>query len=307
MKKHLWVEKYRPTTLEQYIFQNKEIEKKIKEYLNERSIPHLLFSGPAGLGKTTLALLLANHLVDENDILIINASNENNVETIREKIYGFVTTLPVDSEFKVIILDESDYISPAGQAILRRMMEEYYQSARFILTCNYHNRIIPAIKSRCQEFEFKGPNKDDIAEYIANILISEKVKFNIDDLYKFIAVGYPDVRKIINLIQQNTISNKLTFKSQQNDSHDYKFALLEFIEKDQWVKAREFLANHLSNDQWEEVYRFLYENLDKSKKFKNREKWEQGIVIIAEYMYKHQFVADPEINGVSCLIQLGSI
>lgn len=306
-KHKLWVEKYRPTTIDDYIFHDDGMKNSFLRMIADKSIPHLLLSGVQGTGKTTIAQILISEMeLEETDVLTINASDENSVDTIRDKIKGFVTTFAM-GDFKIVHLEEADYITPAGQAVMRRLMEEYADEARFILTCNYENKIIPAIKSRTQQFRFRAGDKVDITEYAANILLSEKIKFDIDTLDKYVAIGYPDIRKIIGLLQQNCIDGQLTKPLSDKESGDYKFALLELIERDKWIDARQLCCENVVAEEWEEVYRFLFDNLSKSPKFQDRDKWEAAIVILADYLYKHGIVADPEINAAAMFIQLTNV
>jgi DNA polymerase III delta prime subunit len=304
---YLWTEKYRPTHLEQYIFHDESQKKAFTRMIAEKQIPNLLLSGVAGTGKTTIAKIIINELgLDVTDVLVINASDENSVDTIRDKIKAFVGSFAM-GEFKVVHLEEADYITVQGQGILRRMMEEFSDTARFILTCNYENKIIPAIKSRCQHFRFKASNREDVTEYVANILIVEKVKFSIDQLDKYVSIGYPDIRKIVNLLQQNTTDKKLHGPSDQAESGDYKFALIDLVERDRWSEARKVICDNVVGEQYEEVYRFLYDNLHRAPKFTDKDKWEAGIVTIAEHLYKDSAVSDREINVAALLIRLSQI
>ena len=241
------------------------------------------------------------------DYIIINASEQNSVDTIRDDIKAFITTCGF-GELKYVLLEEADYISLNGQAVLRRMMEDYADSARFILTCNYEHKIMPAIRSRCQQFRFKAFDRNDIAERVVTILASEKVKFkSLTTVDKYIAVGYPDIRKIINLLQQNTFDGTLQEYSDSGETADYKFALLDLIAADDWVGARDLLCGSVATEEWEDLYTFLYNNLNKSNKFSTKDNWEAGIVVIADHLYKNAAIADPEVNAAAMLIRLSQI
>ena len=263
-KHTLWEETYRPKTLDEYIFHDASHRASIERMLRDKTIPHLLFSGVQGSGKTALAKVIINELgVDDMDLLIINASDENSVDVMRDKIKNFIRTIAF-GDFKVVLLDEADYITHGGQAILRNMLSEYSEEARFILTCNYENKIIPALKSRLQQFRFSKGDKDKITEYIATILVKEKIKWDIDLVDKYVAVGYPDVRKIINLIQQNSNNGVLGDLVSGGDEGDYKFELLDLLSGDNWQRARKLCCANVAASEWEDLYRFLYENLNKS-------------------------------------------
>ena len=306
-KNKVWVEKYRPTIKDEYIFHDKTLEAAVNKMIADKSIPHLLLSGVQGSGKTTLSQILVSELgVDETDVLVINASDENSVDVMRDKIKGFISTFAM-GDFKVVRLEEADYITLNGQGVLRNMMDDYQEVARFILTCNYENKIIPALKSRCQQFRFKAGDKIDITEYVAGILMAEKVKFDIDTLDKFVAIGYPDIRKIVNLLQQHTSETGVLHLPLQDEAGDYKFKLLDFIERDKWLDARLLCCENVVAEEWEDIYRFLYENLEKAPKFQNHDKWEAGIVILADRLYKHGIVADPELNAAAMFIQLTQV
>jgi replication factor C small subunit len=303
----LWAEKYRPQLVSDYIFHDKNQQMAVSKMIADRSIPHLLFSGVAGSGKTCLVQILIRELqLDESDVLTLNASDENSVDVIRDKIKNFITTFAMGS-FKVVHLSEADYITPQGQGIMRHMMEEYADVARFALTCNYENKIIPAIKSRCQHFRFKAADKNDIAEYVVNILASEHVKFDLSLVDKYISIGYPDIRKIVNLLQQSTIDGTLQQPNTTGEAGDYKFELLDLIESDNWSAARKVVCENVVAEEWQEIYRFLYENLEKAPKFSTQDRWEEGIVVIADHLYKHTICADPEICMASCLIRLSQL
>lgn len=304
----MWIEKYRPKTLEEYVFHDERMKATFEKMVEDKSLPgHLLLSGVQGTGKTTLALILINELgLDETDVLSLNASDENNVDVMREKVKGFISTFAM-GDFKIVHLEEADFISHGGQLVLRRMMEEYADNARFILTCNYENKIIPEIKSRVQTYRFKAPDRDAVTEFAATVLISEKVKFDIELLDKYVSAAYPDIRKIVGMLQQNSINGHLLPVQSGKEVGDYKFDLLELLETGKWNDARKVACENVAAEEWEDVYRFLYENLHKSSSFKDKDKWEAGIVIIADHLYKHSVVADPEINAAAMFIRLSQV
>ena len=199
--KELWVEKYRPKTIDGYVFRDTHQREQIESWIKQGSIPHLLFSGNAGIGKTTLAKILLNELeVNDLDVLEINASRTNSVEDVRDKIVSFVQMIPF-GDFKVVLLDEADYLSPNAQAALRGVMEEYHTTARFVLTCNYPNRIIPALHSRCQGFHIERVDITEFTARVATILVEENIEFDLDTLDTFVKATYPDLRKCINTVQ----------------------------------------------------------------------------------------------------------
>lgn len=308
-KSTIWCEKYRPSTMDTYIFHDVTHRKTITRMVDDGIIPHLLLSGIQGSGKTTLAKLLCSSLgVDEMDVMILNASDENSVDVMRDKLKSFVSTYAMGA-FKVVVLDEADYISQAGQAILRHMLENNSDNVRFILTCNYENKIINPLKSRLQHLRFTAPNINDITELVATILVREGVSFELDELDAYITVGYPDIRKTINLLQQNTIDGiLLSPTSSDSEASDYKFALLDLMENGNWIAARTLVCNNVLGEEWYDLYKFLYENLHKAKRFKqDTSNWEQGMLQIAEHAYKHELVAAPEINATSLFIQLSLI
>ena len=218
--KQLWTEKYRPNDLDGYVFRDQAQKDQVAGWIKGGMIPHLLFSGSPGVGKTTLAKILIHQLgIDEYDVLEINASRENSVDTIRDKITGFVQTMPF-GDFKVVLLDEADYISPSGQAALRGVMEEYHNTARFILTCNYPNRIIPAIHSRCQHIQFDTMDINEYTAKVATILIEEGIKFDLDVLDTYVKASYPDLRKCINNVELNSQHNILTISETTTSEDD---------------------------------------------------------------------------------------
>ena len=306
-KHAMWVEKYRPITLDEYIFHDSTQKTAITQMMEDGTIPHLLFSGVQGTGKTSLAFIIINQLqVDACDVLVMNGSDENSVDDMRSKITSFVSTYAM-GDFKVVLLEEADRLSKQAQDILKRIMEEYNENARFIMTCNALNLISPPIKSRCQHFHFQEHDFNEIAEYVAQVLLKEKIKFTIDVLDKYIRVLRPDVRVILNRCQQNSKSGKLVPFEPTDGSSEYKTKILDMLGGDNWEEIRGVVCGNVSPNEWENVYRFMYENLSQSKKFSEISKWEAGIVIIADHLYKHSIVADPEINAAAMFIRLGLV
>lgn len=303
--KQLWTELYRPKTVADYVFRDEEQRVQVSGWVKSGSIPHLLFSGAPGVGKTTLAKVLLNELdVDEYDVLEINASRENSVDTIRDKITNFVSTMPF-GEFKVVLLDEADYISPNGQAALRGVMETYASTARFVLTCNYPNRIIPALHSRCQGFHIAKIDPTEFTARIAQILLNENVEFEIDTLDSYVKATYPDLRKCINLVQMNSVEGQLVSPQDSDKSEaDYKLAAVDLFKNGQIREARKLLCSQVRPEEMEEVFRWMYDNLDLWGN--TTEQQDQAILVIAKGLRNIPLVADQEINLSATLVELTS-
>ena len=304
--KELWVEKYRPKTLDGYVYQNDFQKKQVVTWVKEQSIPHLLFSGSAGIGKTTLAKILLNELdISEHDILEINASRTNSVDDVRDKIINFVQMIPFGSPFKVVLLDEADYLSPNAQAALRGVMEAYHTNARFILTCNYPNRIIPALHSRCQGFHFERPDQLEFFKRVEYVLLEEDITFNDEVLANFVAAYYPDLRKTLNTVQQNIIDNKLESPSTDSEnSADYKLKMVELFKAGKINQARKLVCSQARPEEMEDIYRWLYDNISL---FGDDIKQEKAVIVIKQGMVDHTLVSDPEINLAATMIRLAHI
>ena len=301
--KDLWVEKYRPNSIDTYVFRDDNQRKQVAGWKDDGALPHLLFSGAPGTGKTTLAKVLLQELdVDSMDILEINASNENSVDTIRSKITNFSSTMPF-GDMKYVLLDEADYITPNGQAALRGVMETYHTSCRFILTCNYPQRIIPALHSRCQGFHIEKLDVNEFTARIATICIEEGVEMNIDTLDTYVQATYPDLRKAINLTQQNVVDGVLQ-KPQDGDGNtsDWMLTAVELFKAGKYKDARTMIVSQARPEEYEEVYKFMYRNLQLWGD--TEQKQDQAIVIIRNGIAKGVAVADPEINLAATLVEL---
>jgi len=295
----LWVEKYRPSNLDTYIG-NDQLKSKVKVYLESGDLPHLLLFGKAGTGKTTLAKLLVNNI--ECDYLYINASDENNVETVRSKVKNFASTMGF-KDYKIIILDECDYITPNAQAALRNLMETFSKHCRFILTCNFVERIIDPIQSRCQTFQVIPPNKNDVAKHLHNILTQENVDYDREDLAILVNSGYPDIRRVINGAQRQSVDGKLVIDKQSIVENDYKLKLLEILEKQDKKSAfnnvRQLLADAKVTD-FADLFRLLYDEVDSYGKGHIAE----CILVIAKYELSDAQVVDKEINAMAMIIEI---
>ena len=301
--KELWTEKYRPNNTQDYVFRDANQKRQIEGWVSEGALPHLLFSGAPGTGKTTLAKVLLHELgVMDLDILEINASNENSVDTIRTKITNFSSSLPF-GDYKYVLLDEADYITPNGQAALRGIMETYHTSCRFILTCNYPNRIIPALHSRCQGFHIEKLDVTEFTARIATIGISEGVDLDLETLDSYVQATYPDLRKAINLVQQNVVDGVLQ-KPQSGDQaqSDWMLQAVELFKGGQYKPARELSVSQARPEEYDDVYKFLYRNLQLWGD--TDAKQEQAIIVIRDGMVKQPLCADPEINLSATLIEL---
>lgn len=299
----LWTEEYRPKTTADYVFRDPAQKRQVQGWLDSGAMPHLLFSGAPGTGKTTLAKVLFNELdVDSMDILEINASRENNVDTIRNKITNFASTMPF-GDFKYILLDEADYLTVNAQAILRGVMEQYHNGCRFVLTCNYPNRIIPALHSRCQGFHIEKLDVTEFTARIATICVSEGVDIDLETLDTYVQATYPDLRKCINLVQQNVVDGVLQ-KPQAGDqsSSEWMLGAIDMFKAGQYKQARELIVSQARPEEYDDVFRFMYRNLELWGN--TSAKQDQAVIIIRDGMVKAVSCADPEINLSATLIEL---
>lgn len=305
--KELWVEKFRPTKIEDYVWRDDKQKNQVKGWIESKAIPHLLFSGTQGIGKTTLAKVLFNELgAPKSDILEINASDDNSVEVIRSRVSNFVGQMSFGGGFRYVLLDEADYLTPNAQAVLRGLIEKSTQFARFVLTANYPERIIPALHSRCQGFHLTQLDQTEFETRVATILINEEVEFNIDLLDTFVKATYPDLRKCINSIQQNSHHGKLHLPNESDSSGgtDYMIEMVELFKKGEINKARKLVCGKARPEEIQSIFTFLYQNLEL---WGDEEKQEEAILAIREGAHMSSFVADQEINLAACLVKLSKI
>jgi DNA polymerase III delta prime subunit len=301
-KEHtLWVEKYRPITLDNLVG-NQSIKEKLEVYINSSNIPHLLLSGKPGIGKTTIAKLLVYNI--DCDYLYINASDENSVDTVREKIKGFASTQGF-RDLKILILDESDFLSINAQAALRNILESYSKNTRFILTCNYKDKIIDPIISRCQLLELHNPSKKDIAKHLINILKKESVTFDMENLKLIIDSYYPDIRLMINTLQLKSVDGNLKIDKNSIIESDFRLKIIEVLKnkniskKESFLSIRQLLSDNNISD-FTDIYKMLYDNINDyaTGQIANI------ILILAEMEYKSVLCVDKEINFCSAIVQI---
>jgi DNA polymerase III delta prime subunit len=303
--KELWVEKYRPDTLDGYVFADEHQKSMIESWIKDGSIPHLLFSGNAGVGKTTLAKILINKLgVQDSDVMYANGSKEARKVEWVDKLIGFCQTMAF-GDFKIVLIDEADYMNiNSVQPALRNLMEEYSNTVRFILTCNYPNKLIPAIHSRCQRLHI---NKTDLTEFtarVATILVNEEIDFDLDTLDNYVKGTYPDLRKCINNLQQNSMDGKLHNPETTDASTDYRVEMVELFKAGKISEARKLVCNQALPEEMDEIYRWLYDNVTI---FGDDAVQDKAILIIKQGLVDHALVMDPEINLAATLIRLSHL
>jgi DNA polymerase III delta prime subunit len=305
--KQLWVEKYRPNTVDGYVFVDEAQREQVQSWIRDGTIPHLLLSGAAGTGKTTLAKVLITELgVDEYDVMYVNGSKEGRKIEWVDKLISFVQTMPF-GKFKVVLIDEADYMNKESvQPALRNLMEDYSGTVRFIMTCNYPHKIIDPIHSRCQGFHITKTDHTEFTARVATVLVEEGMVFDLDVLDTYVKATYPDLRKCLNLVQMNSQSGTLAPPSATDKAaKDWKLDCVDMFKRGQIRQARTLLCQSSTPEEAEDVFRWMYDNLDLWGK--TDEQKDHAVVIIRNGIVNHNSVADVEINLSATLIELSNI
>lgn len=305
--KELWVQKWSPKTIDDYVWRDNKQKNQVKAWIKEGAIPHLLLSGTQGIGKTSLCKLIFSELgAPQSDILEINASDDNSVEVIRNRVSNFVGQMSFGGGFRYILLDEADYLTPNAQAVLRGLIEKSTQFARFVLTCNYPERIIPALHSRCQGFHLTQLDQTEFETRIATILINEGIEFDLGLLDTYVKATYPDLRKCINSVQQNCQDNELQYPNENDVSgeSDWQIEMVDLFKQGKITQARKLICGRARSEEIQGIYTFLYQNLEF---WGDENQQEEAILVIRDAVYKSSFVADAEINLSACLVSLNKI
>lgn len=301
--KKIWVEKYRPRSIDEVIFSDDRVKERFKTYVEEGEFPSLLLAGTQGTGKSSISRALIKDIgIDKMDVLRIKCSDEK-IDAMRAKVVAFSMTMAI-GKFKVVQLEEFDYLSQEAQGLLRSQIEDTSSNCRFIATCNYVNKIIPPLRSRFQEYTFTAPNREACLIRAAEILEAENKTFEIDDLEKVVSAGYPDMRKVIQLLEACSKTGGLELVADGTVS-DWKLQLLPLLESGDLKAARKVVCESATKEELVDTYRFLYDNIHRIKKFKGCE--DQAFVLIAQYQYQHYFVADPELQIAALFCELSML
>lgn len=304
--KQLWTESYRPKKVSDYVWRDEHQKSQVETWIRQGSIPHVLLSGSPGVGKTTLAKVLINELdLEPADVMEMNASRERGIDIIKNKITNFASTIPF-GKFKVVLMDEADYLTHEAQAVMRGVMEAYADNCRFMLTCNYPNKIIPALHSRCQGFHVDKIDHTEFTARCATILVNEGVEFELDTLDSYVTAAYPDLRKCINSLQMAAVDGRLMPPREAGSgTADYRIKMVDLMKKGDILEARKVACANVRLDEMEEMFRWCYDNLHLWSK--TQEGQDRAIVIIKNGLVNHSLVADPEINLSACLVELTTI
>ena len=305
--KELWVEKYRPNTVDGYVFVDNTQREQVEQWIQDGSIPHLLLSGPAGTGKTTLAKMLIHELgVDEYDVMYANGSKEARKINWVDQLISFCQTMPFGA-FKVVLIDEADYMNQQSvQPALRNLMEDYSHTVRFILTCNYPSKIIPPLHSRCQGFHIAKTDHTEFTARAATVLVSEGVEFDLDVLDTYVKATYPDLRKCLNLLQPNSQSGQLIApRAADRSLGDWRLECVDLFKQGRVREARTLMCQSSMPEEADEIFTWMYNNLNLWGS--TPEQQDQAIVIIRDGIAKIPLVSDQEINLSATLIELANI
>jgi replication factor C small subunit len=302
----LWTEAYRPSNLDEYVWRDASQREQVEQWLSAGALPHLLLSGVQGSGKTSLAKMMFKMLkIQSGDILEINASRERNPDIVAQKILNFCSTWAL-GDMKYILLDEADSMTPLAQRILRGEMENYHESVRFVLTCNYPNKIIPALHSRCQGFHFEALDVGEFMVRIGTILATENVEFDIDTMEEYVAMTHPDLRKCINLLQQNVRDGKLhSPQKADSGSKDYLLEMANLFASGKYTEARKLVVSQASPEEYNEIFRFMYKNLEYWGNTEDQQN--EALLVIRKGLVNHGLVGDVEINLAATMIELINI